>query len=266
MLSVFVSPGELLAVRWHGLRRQIAEKCRRPLTAAPGPAWEDAAQAFSALLPGFPACRRVRVILSSHFTALKLLPWRDDLKDREEELAAARQAFTQTYGETAANWQLRLTDAAPGVPRLAAAVESAFLSALEASASARKVRLDAIQPYFTAVANHWCPRLPRHHSSWLIVHEEGRVTAGLIERDRWRWLRSVRVGADWWQRLPDFLDGEAMLAGIDGAAMPALVFSPALDDISLPGDRPGGIRVLSIAPRQRFSPAVDNRFAPALVG
>jgi len=265
-LSIFFSPTELVAVHWRGRRPRIAGKRIYAVSATPGRAWEGAVAASAELLRDFPTCRRVRVILSGHFTSLQLLPWRDDLNDRDEELAIARLAFTQTYGEAAGNWQIRLTDAAPGVTRVAAALDADLLATLEQLAGASKARITSIEPYLVAAANEWRGHFNRDFAAWLIVHEEGRLGMAFIDRGNWRWLRSVRVDDHWCESLPDQLDTEAMLAGVDNLPAQALIFSPASPELTLRAGTPWSLRSLALAARANFSPVSDSRFGLALVG
>jgi len=266
-LSVFISPSELVALRWRGWRPQIAEKISRPLTPAPEKAWAGAARAFAELLRESPAGRRVRVILSSHFVHYELQPWRADLNDSAEELAIARLAFAQIYAEAAADWQVCLSDEAPGRSKLAAAVDSELLASLEEAATASHNRLLAIQPYLAAAANYWQPGLDRKQARWLVVHEAGRLTLALAENKQWRWIRSLRIGPNWAAELPELLDNESLLAGRDETpTAQALIFAPAHPELALPAGSRWSFRSLQPAPRRNFSPLTDGRFAFALLG
>ena len=268
-LSVFIAPTELVAVRWRGtfgMRPQIVEKRIAQVDVKSGNSWEAAAQTFAGLLREFSSCRRVRVVLSSHFTQYQLLPWRDDLNDFDEELAVARLAFTQTYGEAAAHWDVRLSDEAPGLARVAAAVDADLLTALQQAAKASKARLDSIEPSLTATVNHWHSLFDRAHTAWLVVHEEGRICVALIEQGRWRWVRNLRTGVDWAESLPTLLDNELLLAGIDNLSAQALIFSPATPDLAVPANSPWSFRSLRLEASANFSPVTDGRFGFALVG
>ncbi|HOE40396.1 MAG TPA: hypothetical protein PLB25_01990 [Rhodoferax sp.] len=263
-LCVFVSPTELAAVHWCGLRPQIAAKRICPVSALPGALWSGAALAFNGVLAEFSTCHRVWVILSSHFTAYQLQPWRDDLHDRQEEDSVARLAFVQTYGDVAANWQVRLSLDVPGSPRVATAVDADFLAALEQGAMANKARLVSIEPYFAAAVNHWRKQFHRRFTGWVVLHEEGQLCIGLVKRGHWQWLRRLRVGPGWQASLPDLLDNEVMLAGIDSVASQALVYSSALAGLSMPANTRWSFRSLTLNARRNFAPATDSRFGPAL--
>lgn len=265
-LSVFISPSELVAVHWQGLSPRIVDKRRIPVSAGALKPAEAAAKVFAELLPEFSGCRRIRLVLSSHFAQYQLLPWRADLNDGDEELAVARLAFSETYGEAALGWQVRVGDEAPGLPRLAAAVDGELLNALEQAASAGKARLVSIQPYLSAAANYWASAIKRDQASWLVAHEAGRLSVALANQGRWCWMRSLRVGADWAENLPQLLDDELLLAGIELPPAQALVFSPAIAELAVPSASRWAFRCLRPAASRNFSPMTDSHFAFALVG
>ena len=264
-LSVFLSPTELVLVRWRGIPRQIVEKRACPVTAINGNGWTGTVEAFANVLREF-AGQRLRVILSSHFTHYQLMPWRDDLDDGEEELAVAGLAFTETFGDAAARWRIRLSDEKPGAPRVAAAVEAELLGAIEQAAAAAKTRLVSIQPYLAAAANRWRGHIDSRSSTWLVLHEDYRASLALIEHGRWRWVRCVRVGADWSECLPELVEHEILLAGVAETPAEVLVFAPANPAPAIRKDTRLPFRNLCLEARKGFSPAHESRFGFALIG
>ena len=265
-LSVFIGPTALVAVRWRGLRAQVADKRIFEVPHAPGAAWAGAARAFADLLKEFAACQRVRVVLSGHFTTLQLLPWHDDLNDAHEEQAFAQLVFTQTYGEVAALWQVRLSDAPPGHAKVAAGVDSDLLAALEQTAEATQARLVSIQPYFVSAVNHWRKHLARNGASWVVLHEDGRLCLCLVEAGRWLWLRSVRADHDWLKALPGLLDHEMLLAGRDSANAQVLLYSPTQPHATLPVSDHWSFQRLTLPAQHNFLPVTDGHFGLALLG
>ena len=198
-LAVFLAPSEVLAVRRRGIPRRIVETKSCPVPAREGTDggdWSGAVAALSEVLREG-ACRRLEVMLSGHFMRYQLLPWRDDLQDPEEELAAARLGFADVFGDVAATWSIRLSHDAPGIPRLAAAVDAGLVEAISDAAQAAGALLVSLQPSLVAVANCWRRHFDRKCSAWLVVHEENRLSLALLQHGRWQWLRSLRVGADW---------------------------------------------------------------------
>ena len=265
-LSLFVSPGELVAVRRQGWRGAIAEKRVWPVTVRPENTWEDAAQAFGECLRAYPNCHKVGVVLSNHFVQYQLLPWRDDLGDREEERALAQLSFTQTFGEAASRWHVAVSDEAPGMSRISAAVNADLLAALHKYAAGAARRIVSVQPYLTAAINAFADLFGKDRSAWFVLHEEGRLCLALVAGGQWRWIRCVRVAADWEARLPELLDNEALLAGVEASPGQAMVFAPTTQALAVPGGSRWSWRALRLAELVNFSPSSEGRFAPAIVG
>jgi hypothetical protein len=267
-LTVFIAPSQVLAVRSRGTNSTSAVSEKRVFASNSVPddnAWIGSVAAFDVALRELP-CRRVRVILSSHFTQYQLLPWRADLNDEEEELAYARVALAETYGDVVAGWSVRLSDDPPGAVRVVAAVDNALLAALQKSATATNARVVSVQPALTAATNSWREHFGADRSAWLVVHEEGRLCLALIEAGQWRWLRSVRVGADWAENLPELIEREVLLAGVESMVAEVLVFAPASPELAVRAGTRLPFRSLRLEARDGFSPLSDGPFGLALIG
>lgn len=264
-VSVFLAPTELVLVRWRGLPRRIVDKRTCPVAPHEGNQRAAAAAAFAEALRET-GCRHARVTLSCHFTQYQVLPWRDDLRDEDEEQAYARLSFVDTYGDDAARWRIRLSDEPPGAPRLAAAVEADLLDAVEQAAIAADTRLMCVRPYLAAAATRWRRELNRRQATWLVLHEEDRACLALIESGRWRWARCVRVRGDWCDRLPEIVEREILLAGDVPTPAEVVVFAPAWPALDVSADTGLAFRQLCLPPRRGFSPDSDGRFGLALIG
>jgi hypothetical protein len=252
-------------VRCHIITRRIIEKRSVAINAVTENNWTAAVDVFSAVLRET-ACKRIHLILSNHFTQYQLAPWRDDLHDSQEELAVAALSFNETYGEVASRWNIRLSDSPPQEPRLATALENELINALELAAATAKAKLVSVQPYLVAVANHWCDRFERDRNSWLVLYEEDRICLALIEHGQWRWVRCVRAGTDWVERLTELVEHEVLLAGVDSLPAEVLLFAPGQAELSLPAGGRFSFHSLRLAARPGFSPLTDNPFSLALVG
>ena len=264
-LSIFLSPAELVVVRWRGRPRQIVEKRLYRVAAHQGDDWAAAVETLAGVLHET-ACRQIRVIISCHFTQYLLVPWRDDLDDQEEELAVVRLAFIATYGDAASRWSIRLSDETPGLPRVAVAINSDFLTAIEQLAATAKVHLTSVQPYLIAAVNHWRQHFARSQSRWLVLHEKNRVCLALIDQARWYWVRCVRVGDDWPERLPELVEHEVLLSGTESAPAEVLVFAPEHPSLALRSGTRQPFHGLRLKDRSGFSPINDGQFGLAMLG
>jgi hypothetical protein len=145
-------------------------------------------------------------------------------------------------------------------------VDSALLAALAQGAEATKARLVSIQPYFVAAVNHWRKQLAHSGTSWVALHEDGRLCIGLVVAGRWQWLRSVRADHDWLKCLPDLLDHEMLLAGRENTPKKALLYSPKLHLAARPASEHWSFQCLTVPAQRNFSPATDGLFGLALLG
>lgn len=266
-LSVFIAPGHAVAVRWEGsLRPRVsAKQLYTSRQRDEGQPWEAAVTALGAALDERPP-RRVRVILSNHFVQYLVQPWRDDLKDLDEEMAFARHALSQIYGPAVQGWSIKLSDSAPGDNRVAAAVPADLLTALGAETDRVGAKLTSVQPYFAAAFNNWRKDLSREGASWLVTHEPGRLCLGLVDQRRWRWLRGVRVGDDWREQLPELVENETLMAEVERPPTEVLVFAPSEPRLAVRAGARFPFLGLRLDPVPGFVPEEDNMFGLAVIG
>jgi len=242
----FVGPEAVHGVSRRGWRRgPVAAGCQ-PVAATGGEPWRDVLAAFAAALAGCGG-QRLRVVLSNHLVQYRVLPWRNDLESAEEYRVMAQLQFAEAFGPLADQWTITVADEPPGAARVAAAIPSDLLAGLESAAAAAGCRIRSVQPYLAVAYNACRQRLTDGEGGrWLVVHEPGRLCCGLIDGGHWRWLRHRRVAGDWQQGLPELLEEEALLAGVDAAPATVLLFAPAsavaspgragLEFVGLPGD------------------------------
>lgn len=228
--------------------------------------WRGAVQALETALPahaGRPS--HVRVILSSRLVRYVLVPWSDALSDAEEEAAFARHCFDRTYGEAAAQWDVRVSGERDGVPMLASAVDAALPGALREVFAAAGVRLDSIQPNLMAVYNDYRRRLQGRHA-WLALLEPGSLCLALLHQGRWVRVRSMRIGSAWRAELALILEREAYLTGPEAAARDVFVGASGLGDVKLPENDGWQFHLLAPGRRHGAAPADAGRFLVAAEG
>jgi hypothetical protein len=250
------------------LRGMRAAVSREWLPAAPAEAdaapWRGAVQALEEALSALavrPA--RARVILSSRLVRYALVPWSDALGGADEEAAFARHCFERVYGETAAEWELRVSDERDGAPRLASAVDAALPGALRDAFAAAGVWLESIQPALMTVCNTHRRRL-NGRRAWLALLEPGSLCLALLDRGRWARVRSVRIGPGWRVELAQLLQREAYLVEPDAAAGDVFLWACGLGDLRLPENERWQFHVL--APSERAMPAESGRLLLAAEG
>jgi hypothetical protein len=184
--------------------------------------WHGAAARLKELDLG-PA--RVRVELSNYFVRYALVPWNDALATPAEEEAYLRHHFSKIHGERAKGWAFRASEAAPGKPRVASAVDAALIDALKKTFQGKKARLVSIQPALMSRFNAVCKSLPRE-GAWLVLAEPDRACVALHGPAQWQTVQSAK--GDWRAalereryRIEGTLPSLVLLAGAEAPASDA---------------------------------------------
>jgi hypothetical protein len=229
--------------------------------------WRGAVQALETALAdpaGRPA--RARVILSSRLVRYVLVPWSDAIGDVEEETAFARHCFERVYGEAAAQWELRVSEARDGMPRLASAVDAALPGALREVFAAAGMSLDSIQPNLMAVCNDYRRRLRGRRHAWVALLEPGHLCLALLHRGRWERVRNMRIGPGWRVELAQILEREAYLADPQAVAREVFLWASGVGDVKLPENDRWQFHLLAPKPRHGTAPADEGSLLMAAEG
>ncbi|MDB5936136.1 MAG: hypothetical protein JWQ01_3480, partial [Massilia sp.] len=184
---------------------------------AGAPPWSGALAALEQEFDGL-AGRRItlQVILSNRFVRYAVVPWQTGLHGPAEEQAYVRHYFVQTYGSAADSWDLCVSPAPDGQPRLASAIDSDLLDALRGLCSAKRIHLAAVLPQLASTFNRHREIL-RAGCGWLVLAEANSVCIALFDSGRWLSVGTART-ASWQQDLPSLLEREVLLANPAGAA------------------------------------------------
>lgn len=262
LLSVYIAPARITALSLRRPGGAVLEQRGFEIDAQVGSEAASLNSALSRVLREMPH-RRLRVVLSSHLAQYRLLPWRDDLLDADEELAFARSQFSNGYGDSTTDLSVTLSKERAGRACIAAAAPTAILDAVRQAADDAGAVLVALQPALTAVAHS-----VRHDigpRDWLVVHEDGKLTLALIDEAQWRWVRSLRADADWPANLAALLAAESLRAGLEQAAERTITIDVTGNAARVP-DNGSTSRLVSLAIR-RHAPMLDGTpFAAALAG
>ena len=236
-LGIALFPERLVLARTGGaLRRRLLHKEIVAFTPAQAgmPLWQPAVDALAAkAAAGALAGAKVTLVLSNRFVHYAVIPWSDTLAGKDEELAFARHFFARVYGSKADAWDLRLSSAMPGKPRLACAVEQPLIEALNMCMSPLASRYRSLQPHLMASFNRTCAQL-RERTVWLVVAEPGLLCVALLQDGCWQSVRTVKVGADWIEELPGVLDREECLVDSQTECGRVLVLAPDGPQAAMP--------------------------------
>ena len=154
----------------------------------------------------------VCVRLSGQFVRWLLLAPSEDLVGDAQWQAYARIEMQAIHGERTGDWALRVGEPRPGEPVPACAIDQALVEAVQATCAAAGSRLLSLEPAFCVAFDARRPAL-RAPVCALAHLEPGRLTLGLLLRQRWVALSSVRCGERWLEAL----ESELALAAAGGA-------------------------------------------------
>ena len=165
---------------------------------------------------------RVTIELSGHFVRYALVPWSEALSTPAEEEVYVRHHFAKIHGERAKGWSVRASEAAPGAPRLASAVDAALIASLKDSFKKKTAKLVSIQPALMARFNAARGAVPAG-GAWLVLAEADRACIALHGGHGWRAVQNAR--GEWraaLERERHRVEGDApSLVLLAGAALPA---------------------------------------------
>lgn len=170
------------------------------------PRWEPAVKALlQRLRQDRPARLRVKVRLSSEFVRWLVLPWPAGIDSMNELYAMAQLQFREVFGPVAQDWRLSLAPVGAGQPLLVCAVDQALIDAFQSpQLVADGVRVQSVEPYFSAAFDRWLGRVGRQ-TSWFLAVEPQLVTMGLWLGGACCGVRCVRIGegdeAQQWQQI-----------------------------------------------------------------
>jgi hypothetical protein len=168
----------------------------------------------------------VTVVLSNHFVRYALLPWNAELKTEAEWESLARHRLGSVYGATVEDWTMQSSRTAPEGPRVVCAADRPMLEALGERVGAAGAALVSVQPYLMAAFNRVRARIGRE-SCWLVLEERGRLTLALFHAGAWQAIRGRRADERWQSLLPEILEREEALLGLEEPCTQAFVYSEA---------------------------------------
>jgi len=229
--------------------------------------WQGAVTVLAAALESLRSERiDATVVLSNHFVRFAIVKPEAALTGAAEELGLARFQFARIYGERARNWDVRLSAARRGAPRLASAVDAPLVAAIGACfPRGGSLRLVSLQPYLMAAFNRWRGALSSD-DAWLLLIEPQRACLAMLASQEWAAVQTVRgeysAPEDW----AALLDRERLRADaeVTTAVRSVHVHAPADTRAHAREVQGWTMRGLGLPPLDGFEPRADARFAMAL--
>ena len=250
-----------------GLRRKVTHQTILPCTPMPDvPAWRPALAALEQWLGANGTGRaKVTVILSNHFVRYALMPFSNEVASTAEERALAQILLEDTYGDPAKQWRLTISGDGYGEPRLVAAVDAELPGAIAAAFASGPLRLNAISTYLMTAFNCFRKQL-RGADGLLAVAEPGQVVMVTFRNGQWSGVRRMPLNGEPDKQLPDLLQREALLGGLDIRAVPVYLHIAGRPDFKMPSDGGMDIRSLHHLDKTGAPLVEDARFDMAVVG
>jgi hypothetical protein len=241
LVQVLLTPTGLTLVRFSkGLRPKVAGKGVVPVTEghAPGmPNWTGALLTLNQALASKEwADAEVSIILSNHFVRYQVIPWRDELRDRSELAEFARQSMRKTYGRPMAQWSVEMSLDRAGRPYVASAIDSRLLDELKALTTAQGRRLRSLRPLLMEAFN-WAKEWLTDSYQWLVIVEEGLISASLMGQGGWVVVRSFRAGSDWPSEVVAMLEREQFIVDEAKSAKTVLLHVVNGEPVELPANQ-----------------------------
>jgi hypothetical protein len=224
-----------------GLRRQVTAKGVVSCAVDMEKPWQGAIAVLPQVLVAaeVKAARakavRVSVVLSNRLVRYAIMPNPDSARNQQELDLLARHVFQRAHGDVSAQWDIRLSDAAPGQAALASAVDSDFCLALRDAIVTSGARLVSLQPYLMAAFNQ---SMTGKHSGIFVLTEPQRLCLLAQKNGGWAAVQQSHAEPDWLDALPEKLDRLAVSAGLDDAhkfvlCAPELAEQPERGDLEL---------------------------------
>ncbi len=265
-VRIVLCPDRLIAVRLGGgLRRKVLAKQIFPFP-GDGTRWKITLSMLAVVLKqaSWQNANGV-IILSSRFANYQLLPWSETNLNEAERQALARHVFTQTYGESAASLELRISDGGFAEGMVAAGVEQGLIAGIDEVFKASSLKLVSVQPYLMSAFNGWRRRL-NGDTHWFALVEPGIVCAALLHEGKWRSLRVKQVSENWREDLQLTLHREQMLDSLAEKAKKVFIYLPDEQEVKPPAGADWSFSRLQLPPVPGFSPARDGVYGMALAG
>ena len=220
--------------------------------------WQPAVAALpSALALGNPG--GVTVILSNHFVRYALLPWIPALRTEEEWLTLARTGFRSCTAIRPRTGGTGFGDDAGGPARGRARLTRGCSTRRVEDRRRRRPAPWSVQPYLMAAFNRIRPELGKD-SCWLVIEEPGRLTLALIQNGAWSAIRSRRSDERWEAMLPETLQRESAVLGLEQPCAQVVVYT-AQEAFNTDPDGAFHMRNLTAAAGAAFD---DRKFAMVL--
>lgn len=233
-LEVFFAPERIKLVRSsRGFKpiKSVAVTERISNIQGDQPTWVEPLNQLDKMLDA--AGAGITVTLSNHFVRYVTLPPQSEISTPEEVFAYADFRMREIFGARVDQWVLSISMWNPVYGAIAAAISQTLLAKLQEVAVRHRIKLNYIDPYFSAVMDRWSKSL-NPQKSYVALIEAGRVCVGLLEKGVWKSIRNQRILHNVAEELWTVLDQEAVLSGHKESVEYVYLFAPEHPSLTLP--------------------------------
>lgn len=166
--------------------------------------------------------KKMNVFIGSDLVRFLVLPPLQMSMNSHEKTAYATAALHEIYGANASNWQIKLDDNAPNLPKIVAAIDKSLITRVNQISSIYNLKLIRLQPYVMTAFNASAKHL-HQSNTYLIIIEINRLTLVLITSGQYQQLRSHVISDDWQADLKKILLRESAIS--ETACRDVLIYS-----------------------------------------
>jgi hypothetical protein len=263
-LRIAITPEKIEGVR---IKRGLTPRITETHTVAcerinGGAAWQPALIAMPELLERLGAISAdVTLVLSNKFVRYTLVPWSAELGSAREETAFAQHCFAAIHGTHADQWELRLSPASSGEPRVASAIDRALLKSLRELFAGTRLRICSIQPYLMAALNR-CRRSLQSGDCFFLLPERSVYACAVRSAGSWVAVHTGVANGELADELAMIVDREIIWAGLS-KPLPVYLYAPQHAGFVVPPQLASKVNSLLLQPRFGSGPS-DSQYAMAM--
>jgi hypothetical protein len=191
--------------------------------------WRNALSSLPEILDSAKAGgSRVMALLSNRLSRYAIVSNPDSARTPDELDLLARHAFERAHGDAVRDWDIRLSDSAPGQAALASALDRTLISALKDALAASGAHLVSIQPYLMGAFNHHRRILTSRHGVFILAEPE-RLTLLAWKNAGWCGVQQMYAMDDWKEDIDRALNRLAVTTELDEGC-PLYLFAPELPE------------------------------------
>jgi hypothetical protein len=164
------------------------------------------------------------IILSNHYVRYSIVEVDKAITSEDEQIAYVKHRFGQLYGPSADSWELKLDQEYPNASFLACAIESRLITELRGLFELANVKLISIQPCLMTAYNQ-CQQVFENRNVWFIIFEHGYLSIVWLNNGYPYSIRTLKVGDDWLEKLPELIDRESFLSDFDTSSKEVFLLS-----------------------------------------